>query len=59
MPSDGSDGESKGGILSHSKAPVAKRKKQGDDNVILWVGIVHQTFIKPFEVDERIKLLWF
>ena len=31
---------------------VAKRKQQGGCSVMIWAGIVDQTNIEPFKVDE-------
>ena len=35
---------------------MAKRRQQGGDSVIIWAGIVNQSTIGPFKVNERFKL---
>ena len=56
MTFDGPVEWNRGWISSNSDVPVSKRKQQGRDSLIIWDGIVDQTIIGPFKVDERIKL---
>lgn len=42
--------------LSNSDVHVAKRRQQGGGSVMIRVGIVDQTIISSFKVDEAVKL---
>ena len=51
---DGPDGWTKVWILSNPD--VSKRRQQGGSSEMRYVGIVDQTIIEPFKVDEGVKL---
>ena len=53
---DGPDGCTKGWISSNLDVPVTKKSKQGDGTVIIRAGILNQTIIGPFKLNEGIKL---
>ena len=53
---DGADGWAKGRILSNSDVPVVKKRQQRGGSVMIWDGIVDQTIIGPFKIDEEVKL---
>ena len=51
---DRPDGWAKEWILSNSDVTVDKRRQQEGGSVVIWTGIVNQTVIEPFKVDERV-----
>ena len=56
MTFDVLDGWAKGLILANSYVPEAKRNRYGDRRIMTWAGIINQTIIRPFKVDEGLKL---
>ena len=52
----GPDGLAKEWILSNLDVPMAERRKQGGDSVIIWDRILDQTIIRLSKVDEGVKL---
>ena len=53
---DRPDGWAKGWNFSNADVPLAKKKQQGGCSVITWVGIVNQTIVVAFKVDEKVEL---
>ena len=50
---DGPDGWSKGWVLQDREAPVSKRRQ---NRILMWAGIVGDKFIRPYKVDDGVKL---
>ena len=48
--------EPKDGFLSNQDMPVTLRIQQGGGSVMIWGGIVNQTIIGLYKVDEGVKL---
>ena len=46
MTFEGTDGWGKVWILSNSDVPVAKRRQQRGGSVMIWIGIVNQSWWK-------------
>ena len=53
---DSPDGWAQGWVLEGEEAPSRMKRQQGGGGVMVWAGIVHQTIIGPFKVDEGVKL---
>ena len=50
------DGLAKRWVLLNSDVPVAKRRQQVGGSVMIWAQIVDQTIIRPFKVNEAVKI---
>ena len=56
MTFDWPDGWTKGWILPKADIPLVKRRQKWGSSVMILAEIINQTIIRPFKVDEGVKL---
>ena len=53
---DGPDGWARGWISCNDSAPVRARRQQGGGGVIFWAATVDDSIIRPFRVEDGVKI---